>query len=70
MLFRTELDYQPVQEHQPVLSANEQVDAPERRAEDLRVEPLLVLPDLGGVRAVVMLWSHIHIDVALPTRHH
>ena len=64
------VDHPPVQKHEAVLCPNEQVHAPERGTEDLRVEPLLVLPDLRRVRAVVVLRSHIHVDVTLPSWHH
>ena len=51
----------PVQQHEAVLRPYEEVDAPERGAQDLGVEALLVLPDLGRVLAdVVRHRGHVH----------
>lgn len=60
----------PVQQHQTVLRADQQVHAPERRAENLRIEALLVFADLRRVAGRIMLrrWRHVHVHMALATR--
>ena len=27
------------------------------------------IPDLGGVSSVVVLWCHVHVDMALPAKY-
>ena len=51
-----------VEKHEAVFSPDEEVDTPQRRAQDLGVEPLLVLPDFRRVRRhVVRRWRHVDV---------
>lgn len=59
----------PVQQHQAVLGADQQIDAPQGGAQDLRVEALLVLANLRRVAGrIVRRRRHVHVHVALAAR--
>ena len=58
----------PVQQHQTVFSSNEEIDSPQSGAQNLRVEPFLVFPDLRRVGSEVVSGSHVDVDVTLSPR--
>lgn len=59
----------PIQQHQTVLRADQQIDTPQGGAQNLRVEALLVLADLGRVAGrIVRRRRHVHVHVTLAAR--
>lgn len=55
-----------IEQHQPVLRADQQIDTPQGRAQYLGVETLLVLPYFGRItRSIVRRWRHVHVHVTL-----
>lgn len=53
----------PIQQHQTVLGSDQQVDAPQCRTQDLRVEALLVFTNLRRVARGIMLRCRRNINI-------